>query len=83
MQVQEQAFYIAVAVFIIYNLYTLPEYLRTGLPVRAWWNNQRMARITAMNAWLFGFLGVILKLLGISETVFEDKFTSSDGAPCS
>ncbi|KAL6140155.1 hypothetical protein ACLB2K_058456 [Fragaria x ananassa] len=35
-----------------------------------------------MSAWLFGVVGVILKLLGISETVFEvtrkDQSTSSD-----
>ncbi|XP_075670929.1 cellulose synthase-like protein H1 isoform X3 [Castanea sativa] len=83
-QVQEQAFYIAIVVFVIYHLYTLSEYLRAGLSVRSWWNNQRMARITTMNAWLFGFLSVILKLLRISETVFEvtkkDKSTSSNGA---
>ncbi|XP_075670927.1 cellulose synthase-like protein H1 isoform X1 [Castanea sativa] len=83
-KVQEQAFYIAIVVFVIYHLYTLSEYLRAGLSVRSWWNNQRMARITTMNAWLFGFLSVILKLLRISETVFEvtkkDKSTSSNGA---
>lgn len=63
-------------------MYTLSEYLRTGLSIRAWWNNQRMGRITTMSAWLFGVVGVILKLLGISETVFEvtrkDQSTSSD-----
>lgn len=84
MQVQEQAFYIAIVFFVIYHVYTLSEYLRAGLSVRAWWNNQRMARITTMTAWLFGFLSVILKLLRISETVFEvtkkDKSTSSNGA---
>ncbi|KAL4620098.1 hypothetical protein ACB092_06G128900 [Castanea dentata] len=83
-QVQEQAFYIAIVVFVIYHLYTLSEYLRAGLSVRSWWNNQRMARITTMTAWFFGFLSVILKLLRISETVFEitkkDKSTSSNGA---
>ena len=41
-----------------------------------------MSRINTMNAWLFGFLSVILKLLGISETVFEvtQKDQSSDDA---
>ncbi|XP_040370074.1 cellulose synthase-like protein H1 isoform X2 [Rosa chinensis] len=79
---QEPAYYIPIAVFLIYNMYTLSEYLRTSLSIRAWWNNQRMGRITTMSAWLFGLLGVILKLLGISETVFEvtrkDQSTSSD-----
>jgi hypothetical protein len=39
-----------------------------------------MARITTMTAWFFGFLSVVLKLLGISETVFEvtEKDQSSD-----
>ncbi|XP_062009430.1 cellulose synthase-like protein H1 isoform X2 [Rosa rugosa] len=79
---QEPAYYIPISVFLFYNLCTLLEYLRTSLSIRAWWNNQRMGRITTMSAWLFGFLGVILKLLGISETVFEvtrkDQSTSSD-----
>jgi len=47
------------------------EYLETGLSIRAWWNNRRMARINTMNAWLFGVLSVILKVLRISDTVFE------------
>ncbi|KAM5580595.1 cellulose synthase-like protein H1 [Rosa sericea] len=79
---QEPAYYILVAVFLVYTMYTLSEYLRTGQSIRAWWNNQRMGRIISMSAWLFGFLSVILKLLGISETVFEvtrkDQSTSSD-----
>ncbi|TQD68732.1 hypothetical protein C1H46_045735 [Malus baccata] len=41
-----------------------------------------MGRITVMSAWLFGFISVILKLVGIAETVFEvtrkDQSTSSD-----
>ena len=81
-QVQEPTLYVLAAIFIIYNVYTLSEYLRSGQSVRAWWNNQRMSRINTMNAWLFGFLSVILKLLGMSETVFEvtQKDQSSDDA---
>ncbi|PRQ52743.1 putative cellulose synthase (UDP-forming) [Rosa chinensis] len=79
---QEPAYYILAAVFLIYTIYTSSEYLRTGQSIRAWWNNQRMGRIISMSAWLFGFVSVILKLLGISETVFEvtrkDQSTSSD-----
>ncbi|PRQ52744.1 putative cellulose synthase (UDP-forming) [Rosa chinensis] len=79
---QEPAYYILVALFLIDTMYTSSEYLRTGQSIRAWWNNQRMGRIISMSAWLFGFLSVILKLLGISETVFEvtrkDQSTSSD-----
>ena len=82
LQVQEPAFYVLVTFFVIYNLYTLSEYLGTGQSIRAWWNNQRMARIISMNACFFGFLSVMLKLLGISETVFEvtKKDQSSDVA---
>lgn len=71
MQFNEQAIFLPVAIFAIYNLYTLSEYFRMGLPVRAWWNNQRMWRINATTAYLFGLLSVILKLLGLSQTVFE------------
>ncbi|XP_059661887.1 cellulose synthase-like protein B4 isoform X2 [Cornus florida] len=70
-KVQESAILIPVSIFVIYNLYTLSEYLQIGLSIREWWNNQRMWRVNAMSAWLFGMLSVILKLLGLSETVFE------------
>jgi hypothetical protein len=82
MQVHEPAFSLLVALVVIYNLYTLYEYLKTGQSVRAWWNNQRMLRITAMNGWFFGFLSVMLKFLRISETVFEvtKKDQSSDAS---
>ncbi|KAK4577328.1 hypothetical protein RGQ29_027733 [Quercus rubra] len=81
-KVQEPTLYVLAAIFIIYNVSTLSEYLRSGQSVRAWWNNQRMSRINTTNAWLFGFLSVIFKLLGISETVFEvtQKDQSSDDA---
>ncbi|KAI8551968.1 hypothetical protein RHMOL_Rhmol06G0228800 [Rhododendron molle] len=69
--VGEPALLIPLAIFITYNLYTLSEYFRAGLSARAWWNNQRMWRITAMTAWLFGVFSIILKLFGLSETVFE------------
>ncbi|XP_059661888.1 cellulose synthase-like protein H1 [Cornus florida] len=70
-KVQEPAILIPISIFVIYNLYTLSEYLQIGLSIRAWWNNQRMWRVNAMSAWLFGMLSIILKLLGLSETVFE------------
>ncbi|KAG2712168.1 hypothetical protein I3760_04G112300 [Carya illinoinensis] len=78
--VQEPALYVPVALFLSYNIYTLSEYLRTGQSVQAWWNNQRMARVTTMTAWLFGFFSVMLKLFGLSEIVFEvtQKEQSSD-----
>ncbi|KAI4322518.1 hypothetical protein L6164_022204 [Bauhinia variegata] len=62
---------VAATLFVIYNIYTLTEYYLTGMSIRAWWNNQRMTRIFAMNPWIFGFLRVMLKLLKLSETVFE------------
>lgn len=70
-KVGEPSLLIPVALFITYNLYTLSEYLRIGLSLRAWWNNQRMWRINTMTAWLFGAFSVVLKLVGLSEMVFE------------
>ncbi|XP_059658218.1 cellulose synthase-like protein H1 isoform X2 [Cornus florida] len=70
-KVREPVILIPASIFVIYNLYTLSEYLRIGLSIRAWWNNQRMWRVTTMTAWLFGMLSVILKLLGLSDTVFD------------
>ncbi|XP_052178784.1 cellulose synthase-like protein H1 [Diospyros lotus] len=70
-KVGEGGFWTITFLFLIYNLYALSEYLRAGLSIRAWWNNQRMRKIAAMNAWFFGALSVGLKLLGISDIVFE------------
>ncbi|XP_049936399.1 cellulose synthase-like protein H1 isoform X1 [Nymphaea colorata] len=70
-KITDPEFRLPAAVFIIFNLYILVEYLLCGLSVREWWNNQRMARIVSSTAWLFGLLAVLLKVFGISETVFE------------
>ncbi|KAF3780514.1 Cellulose synthase-like protein H2 [Nymphaea thermarum] len=70
-KITDPEFRLPAAVFIIFNLYILVEYLLCGLSVREWWNNQRMARIVSSTAWLFGLLAVLLKMFGISETVFE------------
>ncbi|OMO92762.1 Cellulose synthase [Corchorus capsularis] len=80
-KVEEGAIWIPIAIFVTYNLHNLREYLKIGLSVRAWWNNMRMGRIAATSAFLLGLFSVILKLLGISETVFEvtQKDQSSDG----
>ena len=51
--------------------FTLLEYCGAGLSSRACWNNLRMGRITTVTARLFGFFSVILKLLGLSKTIFE------------
>lgn len=81
MQVEEPAFLILAALFAIYNLHSLLEYCRIGLSIRTWWNNQRMGRIITMTAWFFGFLNVILKLLGLFEAVFEVTQKNQSSAP--
>ncbi|KAJ0052403.1 hypothetical protein Pint_01998 [Pistacia integerrima] len=82
-KVQEPGIYFSIAPFVIYNLYTLSEFIRTGFPVYSWWVGQRMARVVTVTAWLFGVKNVILKLIGLSEMVFEitkkGQSTSSDG----
>ncbi|EXB37859.1 Cellulose synthase-like protein H1 [Morus notabilis] len=50
---------------------SLRFFLRYGLSARAWWNNQRMARIHSATSILFGVLSFLFELLGISEVVFE------------
>ncbi|KAG1369832.1 cellulose synthase-like protein H1 [Cocos nucifera] len=67
----EPVFVIPLALFLISNIHSLIEYFQCGLSVQACWNNQRMHRIFAMTSWLFGLLGVLLKILGLSETIFE------------
>ncbi|PKU79250.1 Putative cellulose synthase-like protein H3 [Dendrobium catenatum] len=70
-KVSEGQFLLAAMLFAGYNLYSLEEYKQCGKSWREWWNNQRMQRITAITAFLFGFLSVVFKLLGLSETIFE------------
>nr|GMC77090.1 cellulose synthase-like protein H1 [Ipomoea batatas] len=79
-KLNEGAIIIPASIFIIYNLYTLSEYIRTGESLRAWWNNQRMLKVNSSSSWLFGLLGVMVKVVGLSETVFEitKKDQSSD-----
>ncbi|KAK4369398.1 hypothetical protein RND71_013190 [Anisodus tanguticus] len=67
----ESSMVIPASIFIIYNLYGLSEYVRANEPIEAWLNNQRMWRVNAMTAWLFGFLSATTKLLGLSEIAFE------------
>ncbi|KAK7312700.1 hypothetical protein VNO77_36772 [Canavalia gladiata] len=68
---QDLGMCIPVAIFVIYMTYTLSEYIAAGLSIRSWWNNQRMSRITPMTAGFCAFLSVMLKLLRISDTVFD------------
>ncbi|XP_004506254.1 cellulose synthase-like protein H1 isoform X2 [Cicer arietinum] len=62
---------IPIALIVTYMVYTLVEYLISGMTIRAWWNNQRMSLITPMNAGFCGFITILLKLLGISNTIFD------------
>ncbi|KAG2397358.1 Cellulose synthase-like protein [Vigna angularis] len=68
---QDLGICIPVSVIVIYKVYTVSEYLAAGLSIKAWWNNQRMSIITPMNAGFCAFLSVLLKILRISETVFD------------
>ena len=71
MQASEPGFLIPLALFLTYNAYNLAEYMDCRLSARAWWNNHRMQRIVSSSAWLLAFLTVVLKTLGLSETVFD------------
>ncbi|MED6182630.1 hypothetical protein PIB30_030369 [Stylosanthes scabra] len=73
---------IPAVLFVTYHISTLLEYLKTGLSMRSWWNNQRMFRITAMNPWMFAFVATLLKKLRISDYGFlvtkKEQPSSSD-----
>ena len=74
--------WIAISLFVIYNIHTLLEYLAIGLSITHWWNNQRMCVMRTTTAWFIGFLSAMLKLSGISDTVFEitEKEHTTSGA---
>ncbi|KAF5758817.1 putative cellulose synthase (UDP-forming) [Helianthus annuus] len=81
-KIDEWAFLIFMAIFVIYNLYVYWECKRVGVSLRMWWNLQRIERVNAMTAWLFGFLNVMLKFIGLSDTIFEvtqKEHKSNDG----
>ncbi|XP_027339839.1 cellulose synthase-like protein B4 isoform X2 [Abrus precatorius] len=63
--------WIPISLFVIYNVHTLLEYLRIGLSIQHWWNNQRMTIMRTTTAWFIGFLNAMLNLLGISDAIFE------------
>ncbi|XP_022140548.1 cellulose synthase-like protein H1 [Momordica charantia] len=82
-KVQEPVIWIPLLLFVLVNLQQLLEYLETGQSIRAWWNNQRMERIKTMCSSLLGMVAVIMKILGLSETVFEvtkKESSSTNGA---
>ncbi|GMH11024.1 hypothetical protein Nepgr_012865 [Nepenthes gracilis] len=70
-KVEDPAILIPVALFISYNVTSMWEFNHVGQSTRAWWNNEKMRKITSTSSWFFGFLAVILKLLRVSQTVFE------------
>ncbi|XP_050206570.1 cellulose synthase-like protein B3 [Mercurialis annua] len=80
----EPPIYGYLALVIIYCLYTILQYLQNGMSVLSWWNKLRMSRIISVSSWLFGVLSVVLKILGLSETVFEvtqkDQATDDDAS---
>ncbi|MFS7960810.1 putative cellulose synthase (UDP-forming) [Helianthus anomalus] len=81
-KLSEMAFIIPVGIFVIYNVYVLWELKRLGVSLRMWWNLQRMGRVIAMTSWFYGFLSMMLKLMGLSKTVFEvtqKEHMSNDG----
>ncbi|XP_050883467.1 cellulose synthase-like protein B4 isoform X2 [Lathyrus oleraceus] len=63
--------WIPLTLFVIYTIHTLQEYLSKGLSLRHWWNNQRMVTMRTTSVWFIGFLRAVIKLLGISDTIFE------------
>ena len=69
MQMEESNF-IPIPLFIIYNFHQLLQYKETCQSIKARWNNQRMGRVNTTCAWLFAVGNVVLKLLGVRETVF-------------
>ncbi|KAK6919332.1 Cellulose synthase [Dillenia turbinata] len=78
-QTEDPALLIPLLLFVVYSLYTLSEYIQLGLSMKAWRNNERMVRIKSVTAWLFGTLSVALKILGLSDTVFEITKKDSSG----
>ncbi|KAJ9560960.1 hypothetical protein OSB04_006120 [Centaurea solstitialis] len=69
--ISELTFLIPMGIFVIHTLYGLWEVKRLGVSVRMWWNLQRMGRVNTMTAWLFGYWNVVLKVLGLSQMVFD------------
>ncbi|KAL0536687.1 hypothetical protein IC582_025647 [Cucumis melo] len=81
-KVQEPVICVPLLLFVLLKLRMLLDYFETGQSVKAWWNNLRMEKIQKMSSSLLGIVAVILKIFGISETVFEitkkESSSSSD-----
>ena len=84
MIMQDLGLLIPATLLVIYHTSGLLEYMKTGLSIRSWWNNQRMSRITTMNPWFLAFVAIILKGLGISDYAFvvtkKEQPSSSGGS---
>ncbi|XP_068661746.1 cellulose synthase-like protein H1 [Aristolochia californica] len=70
-RITEPAMVIPAGIFVVNQLNGLSEFISCRQSVRAWWNTQRMTRIISATSGLFGILSVFLKLLRLSETIFE------------
>ncbi|CAK9315545.1 unnamed protein product [Citrullus colocynthis] len=81
-RVHEREIFIPLLLLVLYNLQQVLLFLKTGQSIRAYWNNQRMAIVNTMCPHFFGVVGIVLKLLGLSETMFEvtkkDSSSSDD-----
>ncbi|CAN8247689.1 unnamed protein product [Cochlearia groenlandica] len=51
-------------------VYTLWEFMSLGFSIQSWYISQSFWRIKATCCWLFSIFDIILKLLGVSKTVF-------------
>lgn len=51
-------------------LYTLWEFTSLGFSVHSWYASQSFWRIKTTGSWLFSIPDIILKLLGVSNTIF-------------
>ncbi|KAH9307461.1 hypothetical protein KI387_035372 [Taxus chinensis] len=69
-KIQDPAFITAAGLFISVHGYGHYEHLTSGCSAREWWNSLRTWLITILSASLFAIFDVVMKLMGLSETVF-------------
>eukprot|EP01018_Ginkgo_biloba_P019785 Gb_03769 [translate_table: standard] len=77
-KISEPAFGIAAALFVSVYGFRLLEYVHNDCSIREWWNNQRMWLIVSVSSWLYALFDVLLKLIGLCETVFVVTPKGSD-----
>ncbi|CAN6843042.1 unnamed protein product [Brassica oleracea] len=61
---------IVVTLVGMHCLYTLWEFTSLGFSVHSWYASQSFWRIKTTGSWLFSIPDIILKLLGVSNTIF-------------